>query len=165
MAENTKYQGFTVGLALVDAIPVLVFGASMILIGIAFGSPLFLVGAGLMFLGGVLKVLWKLIVAAANKDIEWMNKQFRFTMIGGFLLMIIAVIINWKKISWAAVGASIISLPSVIFFAVGLAAMVTMGVLASKLDSTDVKSNWIEQSVNSVGQICIFLGILFATVL
>ena len=53
-------EGFTVSLALVDAIPVLFFGASMILVAERFGSPLFIAGASLSTAAGCFKVLWKM---------------------------------------------------------------------------------------------------------
>ena len=39
--------------------------------------------------------------------------------------------------------------------------MVLMGIFAAKLDSSDVRSNWIEQTTNAVAQAAIFVGILF----
>ena len=39
--------------------------------------------------------------------------------------------------------------------------MVLMGVFAAKLDSADVRSNWIEQLTNTIAQASIFTGILF----
>ena len=79
-----KYEGFTLGMALMDAVPVLTFGASTILLGIAMlkngAGPLFFIGAALGFFGGLFKVLWKMLVAVCGKDVVWMNKQFRFTL-------------------------------------------------------------------------------------
>mgnify|MGYP003325360719 CR=1 FL=1 len=160
MSEK-KYEGFTLGLALVDLLPVIFFGASVVLIGIVFQSPLFIVGAALAFLAGFLKVLWKVILALAGKDVKWMNKQMRILMPAGFLLIIASVIIGWKKISWAAVGAAVTSLPSLIFFILWFLGLVAMGVLAGKLDSSVAKNNWIEQGVNSFAQLMGLLGILF----
>lgn len=57
--------------------------------------------------------------------------------------------------------AAIVSFPSVIFFAIGMIAMVLMGVFAAKLDSADVRSNWIEQLTNTIAQASIFVGIFF----
>lgn len=161
MAENKKYEGFTLSLALVDAIPVLFFGGSSILIGMLFKSPLFIVGACLCFLAGFLKVMWKVVLATSGKDIPFLNKQLRVIMPLGFLIIILSVIIGAKRISFPAIWAGVTSLPSLIFFILGVCGMITMGVLAKKLDSTKVKSNWIEQCVNGVAQICIFLGLLF----
>ena len=45
-------EGFTLALALVDAIPVLSFGAAMVIIATRFGSPLVMVGAALSVLAG-----------------------------------------------------------------------------------------------------------------
>ena len=56
--------------------------------------------------------------------------------------------------------AAIVSLPSVLCFAVGVIGMVLMGVFAAKLDSADVRSNWIEQLTNAAAQAAILVGIL-----
>ena len=160
MTKDTIPENFTLSLALVDALPVLFFGGSMILIGLLFGSPLFLIGAALCFWAGVAKVLWKIIVVAKKKNIWWMFLQMRIVMPAGFVLMILAVILNRNAINLSTVFAAVISLPSVLFFVVGVIGMVLMGVFAAKLDSADVRSNWIEQLTNTVSQTAIFVGIL-----
>ena len=62
-------EGFTLALALVDAIPVLSFGISMVIIASRFHSPVFMIGAGLSVLAGCCKVAWKLILGISKKDI------------------------------------------------------------------------------------------------
>ena len=62
-------EGFTIGLALVDAIPVLSFGISMLIIAGRFNSPLFTLGAVLSVLGGCCKVAWKLVLGITKKTI------------------------------------------------------------------------------------------------
>ena len=160
MTKDTIPENFTLSLALVDALPVLFFGGSMILIGLLFGNPLFLIGATLCFWAGAAKVLWKIIVVTKKKNIWWMFLQMRIVMPAGFVLMILAVILNRNAINLSAVFAAVISLPSVLFFVVGVIGMVLMGVFAAKLDSADVRSNWIEQLTNTVSQAAIFVGIL-----
>ena len=160
MTKDTIPENFTLSLAMVDALPVLFFAGSMILIGLIFSSPLFLLGAGLCFWAGAAKVLWKIIVAARKKNIWWLFLQMRIVMPVGFALMLLAVILNRNTVDLSAVLASVISLPSVIFFAVGIIGMILMGVFAAKLDSSDVRSNWIEQLTNAVAQTAIFVGIL-----
>ena len=160
MAKDTVPENFTLSLAFVDALPVLFFGGSMILIGLLFGNPLFLVGAALCFWAGAAKVLWKIIVVTKKKNVWWMFLQMRIVMPVGFVLMILAVILNRNAINLSAVFAAVISLPSVLFFAVGVIGMVLMGVFAAKLDSADVRSNWIEQLTNAIAQAAIFVGIL-----
>lgn len=160
MTRDTVPVDFTLGLAIVDALPVLLFGGSMIMIGLLFGSVLFLIGAALCFWAGAAKVLWKIIVAARKKNIWWLFLQMRIAMPMGFALMLFAVILNLKAISLTAVFAAIISMPSAIFFAVGALGMVLMGIFAAKLDSADVRSNWIEQLTNTAAQASFFVGIL-----
>ena len=160
MTKDTIPENFTLSLALVDALPVLFFGGSMILIGLLFGSPLFMIGAALCFWAGAAKVLWKIIVAAKKKNVWWMFLQMRIVMPIGFALMIFSVILNRNAIDLSAVLAAVVSFPSVLFFAVGLIGMLLMGVFAAKLDSADVRSNWIEQLTNAVVQAAIFVGIL-----
>ena len=84
----------------------------------------------------------------------------RIVMPIGFALMLLSVILNRKAIRFAAVLAALTSFPSVVFFALGLIGMVLMGVFASRLDSADLRSNWIEQLTNTAAQAAIFIGIL-----
>ena len=161
MTKDTVPENFTLSLAIIDALPVLFFGGSILLIGLLFGSPLFLIGAALCFWAGAAKVLWKILVVTKKKNIWWMFLQMRIAMPVGFLLMILAVILIRGTIDLSAVFSAVVSLPSVIFFAAGAIGMVLMGVFAVKLDSADVRSNWIEQLTNTIAQAAIFTGILF----
>ena len=156
-------EGFTVALALVDAIPVLSFGIATMIIATRFGSPLFLIGAILSVLGGCCKVAWKLVLGIWKKDLRWLNKPFVPMMAGGFLLLILSVILNFGKIHWAGVGAAILGLPSILFFIAWIGLMGFMGwYRKAKFSNNDAKSNWTAQIVNAVGQTCLLLGILFA---
>ena len=160
ITKDTVPEDFTLSLALVDALPVLFFGGSMILTALLFKSKLFPAGALACFWAGAAKVLWKIIVVKKKKNIWWLFLQMRIVMPVGFALMLLSVILNRKAIHFAAVLAAVTSLPSVIFFALGLIGMVLMGIFASRLDSSDLRSNWIEQLTNTAAQAAIFIGIL-----
>ena len=156
-------EGFTIGLALVDAIPVLSFGISMVIIASRFPSPLFMIGAILSVLGGCCKVVWKLVLGIWKKDLRWINKPFVPMMAGGFLLLIVSVIVGFGKIHWAGVGAAILSFPSILFFVAWIGLMGFMGWYRKhKFRNDDAHSNWTAQIVNAIGQTCLLLGILFA---
>lgn len=161
MTKNTVPENFTLSLAVIDALPVLFFGGSIILIGLMFRKALFLIGAILCFWAGAAKVIWKIIVAVKKKNIWWMFMQMRIVMPVGFLLMLVSVLLNLKAIRMSVILAAVTSMPSVVFFAIGIAGMVLMGIFAAKLDSSDVRSNWTEQITNTVAQASIFFGILF----
>ena len=160
MTKDTIPEDFTLSLAVVDAFPVLFFAGSMILIGLLFSSPLFMIGAALCFWAGAAKVIWKVIVVTRKKNVWWLFLQMRIVMPIGFALMLLAVILNLKAIDLSAVIAAVISAPSVFFFAAGLIGMILMGIFASKLDSSDLRSNWIEQITNALAQAAFFFGIL-----
>ena len=156
-------EGFTVGLALVDAIPVLSFGIAMVIIAGKFGSPLFMVGAALSVLAGCCKVAWKLILGIWKKDLRWLNKPFVPMQAAGFLLMAISFVVGFGKINWAAVGSGILSFPSALFFVAWIGLMGFMGWFRKhKFKNDDAKANWTAQIINAVGQTCLLLGILFA---
>lgn len=87
--------------------------------------------------------------------------QMRIVMPVGFLLMLISLLLKLKAIKLPVILSAVTSMPSVVFFAIGIAGMVLMGVFAAKLDSSDVRSNWIEQLTNTAAQAAIFVGILF----
>ena len=156
-------EGFTLALALVDAIPVLSFGIGMVIIASRFQSPLFMVGAALSVLGGCCKVAWKLVLGIAKKDLRWLNKPFVPMMATGFLLLVASLLLNITKINWAAVGASIVSIPSILFFITWIGLMGFMGWFRKhKFSNDDAKANWTAQIINAIGQTCLLLGILFA---
>ena len=156
-------EGFTVWLALVDAIPVLSFGISMVIIATRFPSLLFMIGAVLSCLGGCCKVAWKLVLGITRKDLRWLNKPFVPMMASGFLLLILSVILGFGRISWAGVGAAIVGFPSVLFFVAWIGLMGFMGWYRKhKFSNDDARSNWTAQIVNAIGQTCLLLGILFA---
>jgi len=156
-------EGFTVALALVDAIPVLAFAAGMGTVAARFGSPLFWAGAALSILAGCCKVAWKLVLGIWKKDLRWLNKPFVPMQATGFLLMIGAVLLNIRKISWGAVLAAVTGIPSLLFFLLWVALMGFMGWYRKKrFRNDDAHSNWTAQLVNGVGQICLLLGVLTA---
>lgn len=156
-------EGFTIGLALVDAVPVLSFGISMILIASRFDSPLFLVGAALSVLAGCCKVAWKLVLGIWKKDLRWLNKPFVPMQAAGFLLMLVSFLLGFRRIRWAAVGAALIGFPSIVFFLAWIGLMGFMGWFRkNKFKNDDAKTNWTAQIINAVGQTCLLLGILFA---
>jgi drug/metabolite transporter (DMT)-like permease len=157
-------EGFTIALALVDAIPVLSFGVSMVIIASRFPSPLFMIGAILSVLGGCCKVAWKLVLGITRKDLRWLNKPFVPMMAGGFLLLLISVLLNITAINWAGVGAAIIGLPSILFFIAWIGLMGFMGWFRKyKFSNDDAHSNWTAQIINAIGQTCLLIGILFAS--
>ena len=156
-------EGFTLGLALVDAIPVLSFGISMVIIASRFDSPLFMIGATLSVLAGCCKVCWKLVLGIWKKDLRWLNKPFVPMQATGFLLMLISFILGFRTISWGGVLASVLSFPSLLFFVGWIGLMGFMGwYRKNKFKNDDAHSNWTAQIINAIGQTCLLLGILFA---
>ncbi len=157
---NVVPEGFTLALALVDALPVAFFCAAAILAGIEIESPLFAAGAVLSAVGGTGKVCWKLVLALARHDVPFLSKQMRVTMPAGFLLMI-----GGALCSLASAGAlvqRICVFPSAVFAIAWVACMGAMGYLATHRDQADARSNWIEQLVNAAGQACLLVAVALA---
>lgn len=156
-------EGFTVALALVDAVPVLAFAAGMGIVAARFGSPLFWIGASLSILAGCCKVAWKLVLGIWKKDLRWLNKPFVPMQASGFLLMIGAVLVNIRRISWTGVLAAVTGIPSILFFAAWVGLMGFMGwYRKNRFRNEDARSNWTAQLVNAAGQLCLLLGVLTA---
>ncbi len=156
-----KYSDFTLSLALFDAIPVLLFSAAAIITGCNLNSTLFLIGAVICTLSGTMKVIWKITVAATQKNLKPLNIQMRFLMPCGFLLIIIGLIIDAPKINFKLIGANATSMPAILFYFITITGMILMSIFAFKLDSTKAKSNWTEQITNAVAQLALLLGVIF----
>lgn len=158
--QNDVPMGFTLALALVDAIPVALFCASATVFGARVQSPLFVAGAVAAFLGGAGKVCWKLLIALAHKNVFWLNRQMRFVMPAGFALMVVGAAVHAG--ASAAVLAGLTHLPSLALLLVCVACMCAMGYFAGHRDQTDVRSNWIEQLTNACGQAALLAALLLA---
>ena len=144
-------------------------------------------GTLLVFLGGFLKATWKLLYTTGAADIQWLSQgQFVFSAIG-FLGMCVAVILMargrrqsapplvmamaaWKipflfVMTVASLGAEGI-LAYLAFrrkarraaagFVVGVLGILAMGALASAEQTLTMQ--WIEETVNTVGQLGFMLG-------
>ena len=155
-------EGFTLGLALVDAIPVLSFGISMVIIASRFDSPLFMIGASLSVLAGCCKVAWKMVLGLTKKDLRWLNKPFVPMQATGFMLMLVSFVLGFGKISWSGLLAAITGLPAVAFFVLWVAMMGTMNWYRKNKFDNSAKANWTAQIINCIGQGALLLGILLA---
>lgn len=160
MTKDTVPEGFTLTLALVDALPVLFFGASMIAAGLLFSNIIFMLGAFLCLFAGAAKVLWKIIVVLKRKNIWWLFIQMRILMPIGMLMMIASLVLNPGGADYGGLLSSALSFPPVLFFALGIAGMLLMIIFAFRLDSSDPKANWTEQLTNGAAQLAFFIGLL-----
>ena len=160
ITRDTIPEGFGVPLALTDMIPVVFFGLSAVKLGSMLHSGLFIAGALICLVSGVVKVLWKLIAAVSGKNIWPMFVQMRIAMPIGFLLLPAALIAERANLRGEAILAGLLGFPACAFFGAGALGMILMMIFAFALDSSDVRSNWLEQSVNGAAQICFFVGLL-----
>lgn len=166
---SEEYEQYTPGLVLLDAVPVLLFLMTGIIIYSMYGSPVFLAGAIASFIGGSCKVIWKLIVVLKKRDVEVLTKAFRKLMPAGFILMFLSVIISaaGDVISGTPVSEGTLSglwrgltmMPAVLFFIAGSAGMCFMGYLGSHMDKS-ARANWIEELVNTLAQLAFLIGVV-----
>lgn len=153
-------EGFTIGLALLDGVPVVLFCLSAILFGSRLGSPLFVCGAVLAFLGGAGKVCWKLLIAVARRNIPALSRQMRVLMPAGFILMLAGACTRIGALLPAL--SALVRMPAAAFLLGWLACMIVMGHLGRSRARDDAWSNWIEECVNSVGQAALLAAIILA---
>lgn len=85
----------------------------------------------------------------------------RILMPLGFVLMIVAFVIHWNSKEGAAIRMYAMQTPIWIMLLVGVLGLTLMIVFSIVLDSADVKSNWIEQITNAVGQLAILFAVMF----
>lgn len=155
-----KKEGFTELLAVVDAIPVLLFAAIWDVCNMFFHGGLFFVGGCLCIFAGLGKVIWKMILARKNKDIRFWFLQFRVTMPMGFLLMLFAIIMRFGDIPWARLLQVALSFPIILCWIVAILTMVTLIIMAKYMNQNSATDNWIEQMANIIMQSAIFIGVL-----
>lgn len=160
-AEEPVPEGFTVVLALEDAVPVVLFCLATIAAGQALGSPLFVAGACISFAAGTLKVSWKLAIAVAHRNIPVLSRQMRYVMPLGFLLMALGLIFQHEAA--AALILRMFALPSLPFTLAWMALICFMVHFARTSDQLDSESNWKEQGTNSAAQLAFLVSVLLAS--
>ena len=179
----------TVPMALMDFVPVLLFGAAWLILyrdlknklDICSGVLLPL-GAALVFLAGFLKATWKMQNAIGAAPVELFNKMMFPTQSVGFLLMAVGMLalmygkrksarsltMVWVMLTvlgnlGASAGlvwiASKVKKAAVPLFIVAFVCSMMMGYLSSR-DFAQASMHWIAQSVNTLGQALLLVGAL-----
>lgn len=162
--RNIVPENFNLGLAIFDSVPVIFFSLAAILLGLAMDSLVFIFGGIISAISGLIKVIWKLIVVLKKKNIWWMFLQMRIAMPIGFVLMIIGAIVVSKTSNFADIIYFSKTFPVSFCFVIGAVGIVLMIIAAKELNSANVRDNWIEQTINSVAQFSIFLGVCFLSI-
>ena len=150
-------EKFTVGLVIVDCIPVLAFSLSAVILAGKIRHPLFAVGAVLCACAGFGKVIWKLILAMGGKELKVLGAQLRYVMPTGFLLIIVGAV---RSETTSQLLQQTVKMPAILFFAMAAAGLILMVVCAKKFDRKDVRGNWIEEIINCVSQTLVLVGVI-----
>ena len=181
----------TVPMALMDFVPVLLFGAAWVILYRDLKNKLNLcsgillpLGAALVFLAGFLKATWKMQNAIGAAPVELFNKMMFPTQSVGFLLMAVGMLalmygkrksarsltMVWVMLTvlgnlGASAGlvwiASKVKKAAVPLFIVAFVFSMMMGYLSSR-DFAQASMHWIAQSVNTLGQALLLVGALLA---
>lgn len=182
---------FTIEMALVDYIPVALFAiAAVILMGdlknkMSFINHLiFSLGVSGVAIAGACKATWKLIYAASQVDIAFLNKMFFPTQSIGFLLAGIGILgmLIFKKnrlygvdtfvfIGMMVAGLGILDAclcvlaaklqkkGAIAIFIISFLCSLCMGYLSSQ-DFAEAIWNWIAEGINVLGQGTMLLGVV-----
>ena len=143
-----------------------------------------------VFLAGFCKATWKLLYAAGICDFVALEEMFMPVNSLGLLFVGLSIVgmLGWKNKSAVLVAPPVFvsSLPFIVMMVLGLGGMCAgLSVLAAKMkkskvmilfilsfvcamamgymssqDSTQAWVNWVEQSINTVSQFCLMLGVI-----
>lgn len=164
MADNKGgKEGFTLGLALMDAIPCIAFGIDMSLLSRPLQSPLFLIGAVVSLLAGLAMVFYKIMLAVFKKDYPVCKKIMPIGMTIGWVSMIAAAIINRSKISLPGIWKAVTTMPALAFFIAGILSFIAFFTyFKTKFNADSAKDNWVEEILNGITQVCIMIGVMLS---
>ncbi|WP_029230774.1 hypothetical protein [Butyrivibrio sp. VCB2006] len=163
MNKDIVPEHFTLELALFDMVPVILFGVASLILWNSVGGVVLFLGAVICFVSGMLKVLWKIIVVLKKKNVWPLFLQMRIGMPIGFAFLIIGLIIAGVKGNLSAFAAGLLHPLPMIFLVLTVIAMTGMIYCGRKLNSADVKANWIEQICNTVGQGSFMMMVIMAS--
>lgn len=189
-------ETYPLSIAILDFVPTIAFlVGAYYLVRITLmmrGSPcgrMAMAGSVLVFLGGFLKALWKLLYTTNVGDYQWMS-QIQFVLLApGFLALLVAVILMargkkkttvpilamaaWKIPLLAIMTLSSMGLQGILTymafqrrntvaavgFIIAFLCLVGMGAMAS--GEQTLARQWIEEGINTVGE----LGFMFGAIL
>lgn len=156
---------FSLPLAVVDAVPVLLFLVSCSILGSSFHSPLFLLGAVLCFLAGSAKVIWKILLAVKGKDYPVLNRFFLPAILSGFVLLVLGIVlaIHENQIP----SAYLLHLTRVpVLISLGAAILILLALIVLRIVfrkeawNTSEKLNWAGEILNVVFQAAILTALI-----
>ena len=150
--DNNQIPSYPISLAILDVVPVLLFVAAMLILTKKVQTSIFFVGAAITAVGGIMQVLWKFLIATARKNVPILHSQFPFTMLLGFLLMAVAILVFRKNIDWLLIKEILFHFPCSFFLALIIICFILMIILSFTPCMKDVQSQWLEECVNIVFQ-------------
>ena len=149
----------TVPMALMDFVPVLLFGAAWVILYKDLKNKLDLcsgvllpLGAVMVFVAGFLKAVWKMQKALGVNAVELFNKAMFPTQSIGFMLLAVGMLAGLVYIARKMKVKAAIPI-----FIVTFVVLMMMGYLSSR-DFGQASANWIAQSVNTLGQGLLLFG-------
>lgn len=152
MRDKAPQNEYSMGLALMDLVPVIFFGASTAAFLRNGCSILAALGLILVFTGGICKALWKLRIASGKEEVPALNTAFHRLMPAGGLLLT-AEVIRWIIAgSWHGFFSGTRWIWILLFFA----GMIVMGFLKSRQGQGN-HMVWCAEITNSVSQLMLFL--------
>lgn len=182
---------FSVEMALVDYIPVIFFAVAGVILMRDLRNKMstinfliFSLGTSAVAVAGACKATWKLIYAATETDVIFLNKMFFPTQSIGFLLAgigIIAMLLFKKKATYGVnifvfigmmvaglgildaclcvLSAKLKKLKVIFIFILSFICSLCMGYLSSK-DFAEPAMNWIAEGVNIISQGTLLIGVI-----
>ena len=187
-------ENYTLSLALVDYLPSIAFGVGAYFLtrfGYSIkgklGSGIMALGSCLVFIGGLSKATWKLLLVLYELDSRLFDDSLFILQAPGFCLMLIAsititrsryiksnklpVIALWKVPLLAVVTISSLGMYGTLasysyrnhlrtagwFFVLTIIIVLGMSGMASWGDQTIVRQ-WIEEGINTIGQLSFAMG-------
>lgn len=184
---------FTIEMALVDYIPVVFFAIASVILLIDLKNKMnllnyviFALGMGGVTIAGACKATWKLIYAASQVDVSFLNEMFLPTQSVGFLLAGLGILLmffikhnkgkHYAISPFVFIGMMVAGLGLldtglcilagklrkkgvIAIFVLSFICSLYMGYLSSQ-DFTEAIWNWIAECVNVVGQGTLLLGVV-----
>ena len=178
----------TVPMALMDFVPVLLFGAAWVILYRDLKNKLNLcsgillpLGAGLVFLAGFLKATWKMQKALGVPAVELFNKMMFPTQSVGFLLMAVGMLALMYGKRKSARSLTMVWVMCNVLGALGMLSglvwvakrmkvkpaiplfiltfvLLMMMGYLSSHDFAQASANWIAQSINTLGEGLLLVG-------
>lgn len=167
-SKNEESGQLTTALAWTGLVPVLIFFATALYVGLKINSVVFTAGAFFYTFAGFCRVGWKMSAAKGKKNMSQLRSLSIPLMVIGMILLIIGLVLTFVNgtLTLENIRDDLASFPAIVLIGIGVVFLCVLGVLRFRHTKAEYRNNlsvnWRALIYNILAQAFILAGVVAA---